>query len=126
MTGPDPYHFLCRLDDIEDGGSDGFSLEARGRRWGVIAVRQGGEVFTYVNACPHIGAPLDFQPGQFLDADREHILCTTHGALFRIHDGYCISGPCSGDHLTPVQAETRNGDSMEIWVIPPAPEPGTP
>ena len=30
------------------------------------------------------------------------ILCATHGALFRIEDGHCLSGPCVGESLTPL------------------------
>lgn len=34
--------------------------------------------------------------------DGFHLLCGTHGALFRPQDGYCVSGPCVGDSLEPV------------------------
>ncbi len=96
-------HFLCDLDDIDDGGSAGFIAGATM----VMVIRQGQRVFAYVNACPHIGAPLDFSPGKFLSADGSHIMCSTHGALFRIEDGFCVSGPCAGDALKPVDAAVR-------------------
>lgn len=103
-------HRLCSLDDIADGGSAGFAVDrGDGTMIGVMAIRRGGRVFLYENTCPHIGTPLDFEPGQFLDLEREYILCSTHGALFRIDDGYCISGPCSGDNLTPIKADVRDG-----------------
>ncbi|MSO93453.1 MAG: Rieske (2Fe-2S) protein [Rhodospirillales bacterium] len=100
---------LCRLDDIADGDSNRFVAEMGGVRRGYLAVRQGPRVFVYGNSCPHIGAPLDFLPGEFLNAEKTHIMCSTHGALFRIEDGYCISGPCAGKSLIPAPAEVREG-----------------
>lgn len=69
----------------------------------VMVVRAGDQVYCYVNVCPHWGAPLDIRPGRFLDRDRRHIICSTHGALFRITDGRCIKGPCLGANLVPVR-----------------------
>lgn len=103
---------LCNLEDIEVGGSAGFAVEVDDRKIGIMAIRQGNDVYTYVNSCPHIGAPLDFKPGQFLDLGREHILCSTHGALFRITDGHCISGPCAGRGLKAITNEVVDGVVM--------------
>ena len=100
---------LCNLDDVDDGQSGGYALTHNDKLVGVMVIRQGDQVLTYQNSCPHIGTPLDFMPGQFLDVNREHILCSTHGALFRIDDGHCISGPCAGDALTPIKADVRDG-----------------
>ncbi|MBM3503945.1 MAG: Rieske 2Fe-2S domain-containing protein [Alphaproteobacteria bacterium] len=63
----------------------------------------------FVNDCPHAHAPLDWTPGQFLDAEGKHLLCTMHGALFRIHDGLCVDGPCPGLSLTPVPIQVVGG-----------------
>lgn len=55
----------------------------------------------YINACPHTGVPLA-PPGETpLSRDGLHLVCTLHGALFRIEDGYCIAGPCEGQSLQP-------------------------
>ena len=101
---------LCRLADIADGGSAGFvATKPDGVRVAVLAVRRGERVFAYVNSCPHTLAPLDFQPGQFLTLDRTLIQCSTHGALFRIEDGFCIKGPCAGKSLAPLAVAVENG-----------------
>jgi nitrite reductase/ring-hydroxylating ferredoxin subunit len=71
-------------------------------------------VRAYLNRCPHRGTPLNWVPNRFLTDDREHAICATHGALFRIDDGRCIAGPCAGDSLVPVRVEV-DGD---IVVIP--------
>jgi nitrite reductase/ring-hydroxylating ferredoxin subunit len=101
---------LCRLADIADGESNGFvATRADGERIGVLAVRRDGQVFAYVNSCPHTGAPLDFTPGRFLNADKTLIQCSTHGALFRIEDGFCVKGPCAGKALVSVAIAVDNG-----------------
>ena len=103
-------HRLCALEDVPDGGSAGFAVDCPdGSALGIMVVRQGDLVHLYENSCPHIGTPLDFTPGQFLDLEREYILCSTHGALFRINDGRCISGPCVGDELTSIKAAVEDG-----------------
>ncbi len=109
---------LCNFDDVPDGGSAGFVAEFPDRKLGVMVLRRGADVFVYENMCPHIGMPLDFKPGQFLDVERKHIICSTHGALFHIEDGRCFSGPCRGDRLTRINAEVRDGG---LYVHPPVP-----
>ncbi|MAN80709.1 MAG: (2Fe-2S)-binding protein [Rhodospirillaceae bacterium] len=103
-------HTLCRLDDIADGGSAGFEVAGKS----VMAIRQGDQVYAYVNSCPHVGTPLDMWPGRFLTRDGEYILCATHGALFRIEDGHCVAGPCVGRGLTPVETRVEN-DVVNIY-----------
>ena len=59
-------------------------------------------------ACPHIGTPLEIQPDRFLDQSGQHILCSTHGALFQVEDGLCVAGPCVDEKLTPVAIDIRD------------------
>lgn len=94
---------LCAVEDIPDGGSKGFAA-APGAFTGLFAVRRGQRVWVYVNSCPHIGVPLDPVPDRFLDRKRENIVCSTHGARFRIEDGICTAGPCYGEALEAVPA----------------------
>jgi nitrite reductase/ring-hydroxylating ferredoxin subunit len=94
---------LCRLDEIPEGESRGF-LPAPGGFTGLFAIRKGERVFVYVNSCPHLGLPLDPAPHRFLDAKRTAIVCSAHGARFRIEDGECTSGPCYGESLEAVAA----------------------
>ena len=105
---PEPFQVLCHLDEIPAGGAKGFR-GAAGTFTGVVAVRQGDQVYVYENACPHIGTPLDWTPDRFLSADGQFLICATHGATFTIADGACISGPCRGDRLTPVNFVIRDG-----------------
>lgn len=66
----------------------------------IFLVRRENEVFAYLNRCPHRGVTLEWQPDQFLNFTQEFIQCGTHGAQFRLEDGYCIWGPCARSVLT--------------------------
>ena len=99
---------LCRLDEIPDGVARGFPAAPRVFT-GLFAVRRGDKVFVYVNSCPHIGMPLEPLPHRFLDARRQNIVCSAHGARFRIEDGVCVSGPCLGEALEAVAARIVGG-----------------
>jgi nitrite reductase/ring-hydroxylating ferredoxin subunit len=59
----------------------------------------------------------------FLDAAGEHFVCATHGALFRIGDGHCVSGPCQGDALQRLAAVREDADVL--IALPASPRPDT-
>ena len=101
---------LCALDEIPDGGCKGFG---DGTASSLFAVRRGDRAFVYRNRCPHAGAPLNWMPDRFLNRDKTLIICTAHGALFRIESGECVAGPCAGDSLQGIPCEIRDGT---IWI----------
>ena len=103
---------LCRLDELADGEPRGFEIGQGDQRFDVFVIRQGGCVLAYENTCPHAGSPLDLMPDQFLSADRRHLQCHTHGALFRIADGMCVAGPCLGRALKPIAVRIENGEVL--------------
>jgi nitrite reductase/ring-hydroxylating ferredoxin subunit len=90
---------LCRVEEIAEGGARGFCFGSGPDFAAVLVVKRAGALYAYVNSCPHLGTPLDFLPERFLDRDGRHLLCATHGARFRIEDGYCLDGPCAGKSL---------------------------
>lgn len=101
---------LCRLDELTDPGSRGFEFDVDGGRpERIFVVRRAGEAFGYLNRCPHTGASMEWQPDHFLDFEERFIQCGIHGAIFRIDDGFCVHGPCAGQHLTSIALETRDG-----------------
>lgn len=104
-----PRQRLCRIEDLTDPGSRGFTLRTSAGLQEIFLVRRGIEVRAYLNHCPHTGSPLDWQPDQFLNLDRTLIQCSTHLALFRIGDGQCIAGPCVGQTLMPVDVAVVDG-----------------
>jgi nitrite reductase/ring-hydroxylating ferredoxin subunit len=97
-------HDLCSLDDIANPGSCGFDVDTGAELpLRLFVVRKGDVLAAYRNRCPHTGAPLEWQPHQFLDIDNGFIQCAMHGALFRPEDGYCLRGPCVGRSLEPLE-----------------------
>lgn len=105
----DVERVICRLDDLREGGSHGFTI-GRGD-WPLrgFVVSVGGEVRGYVNRCPHAGHPLNLRPHHFLSPDSAMILCQSHGALFEKLTGYCVAGPCAGRSLEPVPLRIESG-----------------
>lgn len=100
---------LCQLQDLQDPGSRGVTLQQGGRPLDVFIVRGDGGVHAYVNSCPHTGSPLEWNEHQFLSLDGRHIQCAMHAALFRLTDGMCVAGPCTGASLTPIPVEVEAG-----------------
>lgn len=93
---------LCALDDIADGQGKGFTFGEGAARGDIFVLRAGPRVYGYLNACPHQGTPLDWVPDRFVSRATGLVLCATHGAQFRIEDGYCVAGPCAGRSLRSV------------------------
>ncbi len=82
-----------------------------------MAVRRSGQVYVYLNRCPHRGVPLEWHADNFLDSSASLIQCASHGALFLIESGECIAGPCEGKSLSPIVC---NEDAQGVWVKLPA------
>lgn len=74
----------------------------------VLRDRQ-GRVRAYRNRCKHLPIPIDGGSRRFFANDRVHLLCRTHGAMYRPEDGRCVQGPCQGDALDPLDIEERDG-----------------
>lgn len=73
-------------------------------------IKRHSHIYAYRNQCPHTGVTLNWLPNQFMDMDNEFIQCATHGALFRVEDGYCVRGPCAGASLVSLQVVTIDQD----------------
>ena len=112
MTGTLDPRVICRLDEMEDPASRGFSVGSGDRPLRGFVVKRAGKVYAYVNRCPHAGQPLNWQPDQFLSSTRTLILCCSHGAQFMIESGVCIAGPCVGYALTRIAVHVENGNVM--------------
>jgi nitrite reductase/ring-hydroxylating ferredoxin subunit len=91
--------FICHLSSLNDRDTLGFRLGSGDWPLKGLVVRQGDQVFAYLNRCPHAGHPLNWQPNRFLNSDQTHLLCGSHGALFEVHNGACVAGPCTGQSL---------------------------
>ncbi|GAB4351123.1 MAG: Rieske (2Fe-2S) protein [Gammaproteobacteria bacterium] len=100
---------LCKLEELVEQKTKGFDFEIDDSWVGLFVVHHEGEVYGYLNRCPHVGTPLNWVPDRFLDSEGEYLQCATHGALFRIEDGYCEFGPCAGESLSAATIVVRDG-----------------
>lgn len=105
---------LDQTTAVAAGTCKEYTLTVHGRAVDVFVVHYRGEFFAYRNRCPHTGISLNWQPDQFLDISHQRIQCSTHGALFRIDDGYCEWGPCRGQSLMPLTLAQREGQLILI------------
>ena len=100
--------------------------------------RAGGRVVAWANRCQHNPVPLDTADVPDVDAlghdadedgdyegstvrgapmadDGVHLMCHSHGALYRKTDGRCVLGPCYGAHLFPLDVE-QTGERLALVV----------
>jgi len=104
---------LCRLEEIPENGAKGVEIGEGVDALELILLRRGSRVLGYLNSCPHQGTPLDTFPDKFLDQSGNFLVCSTHGARFRVRDGFCVLGPCEGARLAPVILRTVDG---QVWL----------
>jgi nitrite reductase/ring-hydroxylating ferredoxin subunit len=96
---------LCHSDEIPEGNARGFEL-AQGK---LFAVKKKGEIYLYLNRCPHLKLPLEWEPHAFLDSEALYIKCSNHGATFIPESGECIQGPCLGESLWSIAFQVVDG-----------------
>ena len=94
---------------IPDGKARNFVLEMKAGRFHGFVIRNGETVHGYVDRCAHMALPLAQQLDQYLTPDGALIQCSWHGALYRIEDGVCVGGPCTGARLQPWPVVAREG-----------------
>ena len=91
----------ARAFDTEDGDT-------------IFITQRDGSFYAYQNVCPHLQVELEFLENQFLDQDQEFIQCSTHGALFEVETGLCITGPCQGDTLEKVNIKVHSDGGIYL------------
>jgi len=105
---------LAFFDDLDDPGAVSVVRGAGADRMDVLLLRNGGTVSAFLNACPHQGTPLETFDGRFFTSDKQRLLCSTHGAEFRLEDGHCLHGPCQGRALTPVPISVDDTGAIRL------------
>ena len=74
-----------------------------------FVLRFDGQVVAYLNRCLHVPTEMDWQHGEFLDGDKEFIMCSIHGAAYEPLSGRCIGGPCGKGTLTVLNVREEAG-----------------
>ncbi len=101
---------LCAADALaERGRAVGFDVLLWRQPARAFALRVEGRVVAYINRCAHVPTEMDWQPGEFLDADKRHIVCSIHGASYEPSSGRCVGGPCGRGRLMAIDAIERDG-----------------
>ena len=101
---------LCRADElVERGSAVVFDVVLWRQPARAFALRFDGRVVAYLNRCAHVPTEMDWQPGQFLDADKRYIVCSIHGATYEPASGLCVGGPCQRGRLMPVEVSEQDG-----------------
>ena len=109
-AAPDDALPLCASADLEEAGKACvFDVLLWRRPARAFALRFEGRVVAYLNQCAHVPTEMDWQPGEFLDAERRFIVCTMHGAVYEPTTGHCIAGPCAGARLMRIDVAERAG-----------------
>jgi len=93
---------LASIAEIADNSAKEFSLTQYDPPLELFVIRKQQRFYAYLNRCPHTGVNLNWFPNQFFDIDQHYIQCATHGALFKVENGYCVRGPCAGASLLSV------------------------
>jgi nitrite reductase/ring-hydroxylating ferredoxin subunit len=83
-------------------------------REAVVILDANDQPRAYLNRCKHLPIPLALGGGSFFDSTRRYLMCATHGALYETTSGFCISGPCRGQVLTPIELRVDADGSMAL------------
>ena len=111
---PMANYFLCHESELVNYQARSFSVETAQGAIELFLVRQDRRIRAYLNNCPHLSIPLNWQPDEFLSLEGTHIQCSTHGALFTMEEGHCIAGPCTGQSLTPLTIEQQDDGKIVL------------
>jgi nitrite reductase/ring-hydroxylating ferredoxin subunit len=102
-------YVLVKTGELNELQARGFDLAPPDETGRILVIKRDDRLFAYRNVCPHTGAPLNWYGDRFLDSENRYLQCALHGALFKIENGYCIAGPCSGQSLIPIPFHIDNG-----------------
>ena len=110
---------------VESGRAWVWDVLQHGQPARAFVLRFDGQVRAYLNRCLHVPVELDWQPGEFMDAERRFIVCSVHGATYEPADGRCVGGPCGRGRLTPLDVAEVSGQvcwypSRDIRWVPAA------
>lgn len=105
-----PLRLCASAELVERGLAHVFDVLHYRQPARAFALRFDGQVVAYLNRCLHVPTEMDWQPGHFLDGEREHIICAIHGATYEPAQGRCVGGPCGRGKLTAIKVIERDGE----------------
>ena len=96
---------VARMGELAHGASKKFKIRRGQFDSEALLVNYNGDLFAYLNRCPHIGISLDWVDNQFFTLDGRYLMCANHGAVFEPPTGECVWGPCVGAGLQKLEVE---------------------
>jgi nitrite reductase/ring-hydroxylating ferredoxin subunit len=100
---------IFKSEELQDESTGlRFALPALGELATGFVVRFHGRPYAYVNKCAHVPVELDWNPGEFFTAQKDYLICATHGAHYQPDTGFCVMGPCKGKRLKAIQVVEQN------------------
>ncbi|MEY3171437.1 MAG: hypothetical protein RJA27_517 [Pseudomonadota bacterium] len=96
-----------------DGSTTKFEYQTEDAIQSGFVVFFEGKYHAYLNQCKHMPIELDYKPNEFMDDQKQWIVCSTHGAIYHPVSGECISGPCRGEILKKLNVTESND---VLWV----------
>lgn len=108
---------VCAASELVDGGlAVKLPVLHAGQAATAFFVRYGGQVYGYLNRCPHMGSELDWENSVFTRAG-DLLMCARHGATFEPDTGVCVGGPCRSSvlHRLDVAQEAHGGEPVVVW-----------
>lgn len=73
-----------------------------------ILTRVTGEIRAWLNYCQHF-THIRLDKGTGAEIRNNELVCTNHGAYFKLTDGQCTYGPCEGAYLNELSVLIDNG-----------------
>ena len=73
-----------------------------------FVIRFRGKPYAYVNQCAHVSVEMDWNEGDFFNAQKDYLVCATHGAHYQPDTGFCVMGPCKGRRLKSIEVTEQN------------------
>lgn len=100
---------ICDFSSLAELSCKEFVVNKAGLSKDAFLIYYQQHCYIYENSCPHTGVNLNWQEGQFFSVDGRFLQCSLHGALFEPVNGLCVSGPCQGESLKPVNFVLEDG-----------------
>ncbi|WP_252108259.1 MULTISPECIES: Rieske 2Fe-2S domain-containing protein [unclassified Halomonas] len=92
VNAPQVGATICSSKLIEEGTAHCLEAIFNDKLLPVIVIRIEGEIYCYVNTCPHQHLPLNYRSENIISSDKRSLLCSAHGASFDIKTGKCLTG----------------------------------
>ena len=118
---------LCASGALQERGKAlVFDVLLWGQPARAFVLRFDGVLVGYINRCAHVPVEMDWLPGEFLDHDKRHIVCSIHGASYEPAQGRCVGGPCGRSRLITVAVGEQDGQACWYPSRDVRPLPATP